>query len=201
MGEQGQWRGAVVGVGVPAVLHAVRDRQCVNGGAGHAGDYNLGVSHPISPRRRRIVTGPWDLLRTGAQGVREAVFIVEQRIPLSLEWDEWDVLATHALASDAEGRAIGTGRLLPAAFDPAAPGTAHIGRMAVLGDARRHGVGGQLLSTLMRSAASQGFDAVLLHAQAHAEAFYARHGFVGEGEPFLEAGIAHLRMRAQLKPN
>ena len=141
------------------------------------------------------------MLRTGAQAVREAVFIVEQRIAPSLEWDEWDVLATHALASDAKRRAIGTGRLLPAAFDPTAPGTAHIGRMAVLADARGHGLGSQLLSTLMRSAATQGFDVVLLHAQAHAEPFYARHGFVGEGEPFFEAGIAHLRMRAPLNPN
>ena len=182
-------------------MHAVRDRQSANGGAGHAGDYNLAVTHPISPGRYRIITGSWDLLRTGARGVREAVFIVEQRIPLSLEWDEWDMQATHALATDAGGHAIGTGRLLPAAFDPSAPGTAHIGRMAVLGEARGHGVGGQLLSTLMRSAVSQGFDAVLLHAQAHAESFYARHGFVAEGEPFPEAGIAHLRMRAQLKSN
>ena len=35
-------------------------------------------------------------------------------------------------------------------------------------------------------------------ANSRAAAFYARHGFVVEGEEYLEAGIAHVGMRARL---
>jgi len=45
--------------------------------------------------------------------VRETVFVHEQNVPLELEWDDLDPLCRHVLARDAEGRAIGTGRLVP----------------------------------------------------------------------------------------
>jgi predicted GNAT family N-acyltransferase len=35
----------------------------------------------------------------------------------------------------------------------------------------------------------------VLHAQTRAAPFYARYGFVAEGEVFEEAGIPHIRMR------
>ena len=35
-----------------------------------------------------------------------------------------------------------------------------------------------------------------LHSQSHAKAFYERHGYVVEGEEYLEAGIPHIAMRA-----
>jgi predicted GNAT family N-acyltransferase len=34
----------------------------------------------------------------------------------------------------------------------------------------------------------------MLHAQRSAEAFYAASGFLPRGEPFEEAGIAHIEM-------
>jgi predicted GNAT family N-acyltransferase len=34
-----------------------------------------------------------------------------------------------------------------------------------------------------------------LHAQRSAEGFYKRQGFVVDGEPFDEVGIAHIEMR------
>ncbi|SFQ08342.1 hypothetical protein SAMN05216419_10587 [Nitrosomonas cryotolerans] len=55
--------------------------------------------------------------------VREAVFIKEQQIPAELEWDAFDISSLHALALAADGRPIGTARLLS---------DGHIGRMAVL---------------------------------------------------------------------
>jgi predicted GNAT family N-acyltransferase len=81
---------------------------------------------------------------------------------------------------------VGTGRLLP---------DGHIGRMAVLRTARRGGVGGAILSTLLKAAGERGDRIVELSAQRYVEAFYRRHGFVAEGEPYLEAGIEHVRMR------
>ena len=40
--------------------------------------------------------------------------------------------------------------------------------------------------------------AVALHAQRSAEAFYTRLGYLPHGEPFEEAGIAHIEMRRKL---
>ena len=127
-----------------------------------------------------------------------AVFVIEQNIPVELEWDEWDDGSLHAVAASAAGDPVGTGRLLPASFDLRSPSTGHIGRMAVLGSARRHGVGSAILQALMQAAPTQGFTDVVLHAQSYVVPFYARHGFVIEGEEFVEAGSPHRIMRAHL---
>ena len=131
-------------------------------------------------------TGDWSQLRNDAQAVRYEVFVVEQGIPIELEWDEMDELSVHAVAYDSSGRAIGTARLLP---------DHHIGRMAVRAEARRHGVGGRLLQTLMTHARLRGAHSVLLNAQTYVVPFYQRHGFVAEGEAFEDAGIPHICMR------
>ena len=146
----------------------------------------------------QIVVGTWDVLGEDARAVREAVFIIEQAIARELEWDQWDALSLHAIARDAAGRAIGTGRLLPVPFDPGHPSIAHIGRMAVLSGARRGGTGGLILARLMQEARRQGFATAALNAQTYVAAFYAGHGFVAHGSEFLEVGIPHLAMRAPL---
>jgi predicted GNAT family N-acyltransferase len=68
----------------------------------------------------------------------------------------------------------------------------------VLARARKSGVGGAILQALMRAAPAQGFEAIVLHAQKYASSFYARHGFIAEGDEFLEVGIPHVTMRAAL---
>jgi predicted GNAT family N-acyltransferase len=103
-----------------------------------------------------------------------------------MEWDEFDAVSVHALAFDREGNPVGTGRLLP---------DGHIGRMAVTPSRRHAGVGSAILSALMRYARDRGEHEVVLNAQIQAKAFYERHGFAGEGEEFLDAGIPHIRMR------
>ena len=147
-----------------------------------------------------LVTGGWEALKPAARAVRHAVFVIEQQIPIALEWDEWDAPSLHAVAFDAQQQPIGTGRLLPSAFDSASPHTGHVGRMAVLAAARRGGIGGALLQALMQAAVVQGFHDVVLHAQSYVAPFYARHGYVIEGEEFTEAGILHRTMRAALSP-
>ena len=145
-----------------------------------------------------LVTGGWAALKPAARAVRHAVFVVEQNIPIELEWDEWDDTSLHAVVFDAQQQALGTGRLLPAGFDPNAPHTGHIGRMAVLAATRRSGVGGAILQALMQAAPAHGFADIVLHAQSYVVPFYARHGYVSEGAEFVEAGILHRTMRATL---
>lgn len=134
---------------------------------------------------QKIVLGDWEHLQQDAQAVRYAVFVEEQKIPAELEWDEMDAQCRHAVAYDRGGCAIGTGRLLP---------DGHIGRMAVLAQARGHGIGAALLQTLMQAAQQRGDQAVELNAQESAEGFYRKLGFTRDGEPFMEAGIVHLHM-------
>ena len=137
----------------------------------------------------RIVIGDWDDLREDAQRLRIEVFVIEQGVPIELEWDEGDEVSIHAVAYDEAGQAVATGRLLP---------DGHIGRMAVRQSARGQRIGSQVLKALLAEAAREGHTELVLHAQLHAWTFYERHGFVGEGEEFMEAGIAHRRMRLRL---
>lgn len=148
--------------------------------------------HPYTPvtlGEYRIETGDWGRLKASAEVVRQVVFIEEQGVPAELEHDEFDASSLHALAVDAAGKVIGTGRLLP---------DGHIGRMAVLPAWRNRGVGAALLRCLLEAAGSRGMRRLVLNAQMRAIDFYARYGFMPEGEEFIEAGIAHLRMSLSL---
>jgi YbgC/YbaW family acyl-CoA thioester hydrolase len=133
--------------------------------------------------------GDWDTLGREAQAIRSAVFIDEQKIPAEMEWDAADASCVHAVAFNRFGRALATGRMLGHV-----PGTAKIGRMAVLGAMRGSGVGRAVLDALMDSARARGDREVLLHAQMSAAPFYTRAGFLPRGPQFEETGIAHIEM-------
>jgi predicted GNAT family N-acyltransferase len=133
----------------------------------------------------------WDKALPLARPVRERVFVAEQKVPLELEWDEWDERSAHAVARDINGQAIGTARLLP---------DGRIGRMAVLGEWRRRGVGAALLEALLEQARKRSMRHITLHAQTHAAGFYRRFGFSERGEEFSEAGIPHVEMALELPP-
>lgn len=137
-----------------------------------------------------VQVADWATLGIEAAAIRKTVFVDEQGIPAELEWDAADATCVHAVARNRLGLALATGRLLPYQ-----PGTAKIGRMAVLPSQRGGGVGRQVLSALMDKAKARGESSVLLHAQASAAPFYRRAGYLAEGEPFDEAGIPHLAMR------
>lgn len=132
-----------------------------------------------------IEEGNWATLGSAAGPVREAVFVREQGVPREMEYDEADPVSLHVLARGPDGGAIGTGRLLP---------DGHVGRMAVLPEWRGQGVGAALLCRLMEAAGRRGLARLVLHAQTSAADFYARFGFVPEGETFMEAGIPHVLM-------
>ncbi len=137
----------------------------------------------------QVKLGAWPALGAEARALRSAVFVDEQHIPAALEWDGADDTALHAVARNRLGLALGAGRLLPAEG-----GVARIGRMAVIGALRSAGVGRRLLDALVDAARARGDRQVLLHAQHNAVAFYRAAGFVAQGAPFDEAGIAHQEM-------
>ena len=137
----------------------------------------------------RIVTGDWNALREDAQRVRIEVFVIEQNVPVELEWDEGDEVSIHAVGYDEQGHPIATGRLLP---------DGHVGRMAVCQPFRGRGIGKQVLMALLEQAREEGHAELVLHAQTHAVPFYEQQGFACEGDEFLEADIPHRRMSLRI---
>ena len=127
----------------------------------------------------------WEAAQREAKRIRFTVFVDEQRVPADLEMDENDAASLHALAY-ADGRAIGTGRLLP---------DGHIGRVAVLKEWRGRGAGKAMLRQLIDAARRRGHREVALSAQVHALEFYRAEGFEPEGAVYEEAGIPHQVMR------
>jgi len=139
----------------------------------------------------RVQLMTWQEAQPVAAPIRFAIFVDEQNVPSDIELDEMDAKSLHAVAFDEAGKAIGTGRLLP---------DGKIGRMAVLKEWRRRGVGADLLEALVGEARRRGLAEVKLSAQLQAAEFYRVHGFVAEGKVYEEAGILHQAMRRNLKP-
>ena len=127
----------------------------------------------------------WNATEKALRAIRTQVFVEEQGVPAELEWDGLDEHAYHVVAYDPDGVPIGTGRLLQ---------DGHIGRVAVLREWRRQGVGTALLDMLLVIANKMGYDEVKLHAQTRVLDFYLRRGFREVGNEFLEANIPHLLM-------
>lgn len=125
-----------------------------------------------------------------AQAVRVEVFVQEQGVPVELEMDEHDAAAKHWVALNADGRVVGTARVVVKD-----DGTWKIGRVAVLKPWRGKGVGAAVMREIMRAAFAAGAPGAYLESQTHAKSFYEKLGFVAEGPEFDEAGIPHVAMR------
>ena len=129
-----------------------------------------------------------------AFAIRRQVFVQEQQVDPAIEYDEYDATATHFLAyQDPQATsAVGTARVVITGAE------AKLGRMAVLPEMRGRGVGRALTDAALQYLAGQGVTEIILHAQTHAEEFYAKMGFLAEGDIFEEAGIPHRCMRRTL---
>lgn len=131
----------------------------------------------------------WEADRELLLSIRKPVFVEEQNVPEEIEVDEFDPVSQHVLALDEAGKPIGTARLLP---------DGRIGRVAVLPEWRKRGVGTQLMKCLIRSASEAGREELVLHAQTWTIGFYESLDFQVEGEEYDEAGIPHRTMRMKL---
>jgi len=116
--------------------------------------------------------------------IRTTVFVDEQGIDSRIDFDGLDEVATHVLVFF-QDEAIATGRMLD---------DGHIGRIAVLKEHRKHGVGAKVLQALLENAQVKGFSRVYLGSQTHATGFYKKLGFTICGEVFMDAGLEHIEM-------
>ncbi|AOS97990.1 putative N-acetyltransferase YjcF [Microbulbifer aggregans] len=131
-----------------------------------------------------IAVADWDRDLDAIRMVRETVFIREQKVDPAIEWDDQETSAAHFLVR-LEGEPVATGRLTS---------KGKIGRMAVLPAFRGRGLGLRLLEAICNYARSRGLHHVFLHAQCHAQDFYAKSGFQPVGGEFEEADIPHIKM-------
>jgi len=131
----------------------------------------------------------WEQAQPVAGPLRFAIFVGEQNVPAGIELDDLDASCVHAVAFDIDNKPIGTGRLLP---------DGHIGRMAVVMEWRRRGIGAEILEALIAEARKRGHAEVLVSAQLQAAEFYRNFGFVAEGKVYEDAGILHQQMRKKL---
>ncbi len=123
--------------------------------------------------------------------IRRSVFIEEQKVPESLEWDEDDTCSKHYLVFYKD-QAIAVARLKP---------DGQIGRMAVLPGYRNNGIGSALLQFILKNIETTNLNQVFLHAQTTAIKFYERQGFISHGDIFHEANIPHREMLKKLNSN
>ncbi len=139
----------------------------------------------------RIERTSWasEVEREAMIGIRHAVFVVEQAVPIEIELDGVDPDCHHLLAFDPRGRSIGTARM---------QANGHIGRIAVVKPWRKRSVGARLVEALVEAAREVGLASVDLDAQAHAIGFYEKLGFEPRGDVFMEAGIPHQNMLRRL---
>ncbi len=77
------------------------------------------------------------------------------------------------------------------------PGARRVGRVVTAPAARGRGLAGELVAAVVRD---HGDDVLVLDAQSHLAAWYARYGFARAGEDFLEDGIPHTPMRREPAP-
>jgi predicted GNAT family N-acyltransferase len=125
--------------------------------------------------------------------IRKEVFVEEQQVPVEEEIDQFDESVhscRHFLALTDDGAPVGASR-----WREYEPGTAKLQRIAVLKRQRGAGIGKLLVESMEKDAAKLGYQRSILDAQCSAEAFYRKLGYTTiSTEPFLDAGIEHVRM-------
>lgn len=126
-----------------------------------------------------------------ARSIRTKVFIEEQECPPEEEWDGYDETSRHVVGR-VHGTAVATARWRSVPHDEEI--VAKLERFAVLPEYRGEGYGTALVRYVLEDARRAGFDAFLIHAQSHLQAWYEALGFRSTGRTFEEAGIPHVEM-------
>jgi len=129
---------------------------------------------------------------TAAFAIRRAVFVAEQGVDRSLEWDDAETEAIHLLVV-VDDRPIGTARIRHV-DDTAVKAE----RVAVRRSARNAGWGQRLMDAVEAVGVDADASHCVLHAQRRVAAFYHKLGYQTVSDPFEEAGIPHVRMERAL---
>lgn len=124
--------------------------------------------------------------------IRRDVFVEEQKVPATIEYDEYEETALHFLALHGKNPAA-TARVR---FRDGGR-VAKIERLAVRKTMRGLGIGAAVMREIEADAAIVEAAQLVLHAQTYAVPFYERLGYKAEGAEFMEADIPHRLMRKE----
>ena len=129
------------------------------------------------------IQSPEELVQ--AHKIRKTVFVIEQACPEDIEW-EFEDESNHYIAIY-DGEIVGTSRWRTT------ENGIKMERFAILRSYRNKKIGTALLKTMLQETQPLGAK-IYLHAQLHAASFYAKYGFVPDGQHFWEGGIEHVKM-------
>ena len=121
--------------------------------------------------------------------IRKKVFIEEQKVPLDIEIDEYELEATHFIVY-LNKEPIGCARIRFNNF-------AKLERIAILKKHRSRGFGTKLTEYLIDYCHKKNISDIRLNSQLYVADFYEKIGFKKVGEVFFEAGIKHVEMVLQ----
>lgn len=128
--------------------------------------------------------------------LRVEVFVVEQATPYP-ELDGRDLLAEtrHFWLEDSDAHVVSTLRLMEE--HPGGEKVFRIGRACTKRSERGHGHTSRLMQAAL---AEVGDHPCRVNAQTYLEKMYVKHGFVRDGDEFLDDGVPHIPMvRAGLR--
>ncbi|GAA2985482.1 GNAT family N-acetyltransferase [Lentilactobacillus parakefiri] len=134
------------------------------------------------------LTDQLDQIYQDARTIRHHVFVEEQGIPETAEFDGTDSDAIHFVGY-VDGEPVVTARTTVTKEG------VHIQWVATERTARHQGYAKQLLEYLLNQPMFEDAQMFYLGAQKTAVGFYRTLGFEEYGKPFEEVGIPHVNMR------
>lgn len=120
--------------------------------------------------------------------IRTEVFVVEQKVSIELEVDEYEKICEHFLCLN-DDEPVATGRLRKKGW------LVKFERIATVKKYRGNNYGVVLMRAMQEHAARKYPDLLpYMHAQTSAAGFYDKLGWARIGEKFFEADIEHFAM-------
>ncbi len=132
-----------------------------------------------------------------ARIVRTRVFMEEQGFQDEFDDIDSDPSTIH-ITLYVDGELAGCARTFPDPDHPDEKGRWVFGRLAVLPDMRKGGLGAALLAESERVAHDAGAKELHLHAQCRVTSFYERAGYEQYGPVELDEHVEHIWMRKPL---
>ncbi|GGM38824.1 acetyltransferase [Paraliobacillus quinghaiensis] len=126
--------------------------------------------------------------------IRKEVFVEEQEVPLSDEFDKHDQDPnTKHILIEIDNQPAATGRIR------IVDGKGKLERICVSLSFRKKGLGKLIVKNLEAIARDKNALAVFLHGQTHAEGFYQSLNYQTVSDVFIEDGIPHIVMEKNLE--
>lgn len=128
-----------------------------------------------------------------AFAIRRTVFIDEQGFKDEFDEIDDDPRMIH-IAVYCDGQLAGCARVFPGALEPKIvcdEGTWVLGRLAVLPEYRKYGLGSKIMEAAEAEAERQRAQKIILHAQCRVQPFYQKLGYTAFGPIEFEEHVEH----------